>query len=152
MTTPANKITTTQFVQNFQQSASEVWRAIGSFKAYEWGAGVEPGIIEGGRPDNGVGSIRAFRYYGEPARQRLTAHSAAGRTYSWESLEAYQDIRHYELTLTVDALAPVGSSVIWKAAFEAPATRSEYWSAFFRDEFDKSLCKLRTILEAIPGG
>ncbi len=66
---------TTQSVQNFEQSAADVWHAIGSFKAYEWGAGVEPGIIENGRPDNEAGSVRAFRYYGAPARQRLTAYS-----------------------------------------------------------------------------
>lgn len=141
---------TTQLAQAFEQSAEQVWRAIGSFKAYEWGAGVEPGVIEDGRPDNEVGSVRAFRYYGAPARQRLTAYCAAERTYSWEPLEPYEDIRHYTLTLTVEALPNGDSTVTWNAVFEAPAARSEYWSAFFRDEFGKSLNKLRSILEEAP--
>ena len=45
-------------------SADHVWQAIRSFRDYEWGEGVGPGVIEGGRPDNEIGSVRAFTYYG----------------------------------------------------------------------------------------
>ncbi len=136
-----------QYSTIYKQTVDQVWRAISSFKKYEWGEGVEPGIIEDGRHDNEGGSIRAFLYYGSPARQRLTAYSADERTQSWEPLEPYEDIRHYEVTLTLGPHANGGSGVIWKVDFDAPAERSEYWSTFFRDEFEKSLSKLGNILD-----
>ena len=127
-------------------SADHVWQAIRSFRDYEWGEGVGPGVIEGGRPDNEIGSVRAFTYYGMPSRQRLTAHSDRERSYSWESCAPYEDIEHYELTLQVESIGDQASKVTWTARYQAPEAERCKWDAFFADEFRKSLSKLRNRL------
>lgn len=137
---------TAELTHEFSRSAEAVWRTVGSFERYEWGAGVTPGIIEEGRPDNEVGSIRAFQYYGAPGRQRLTAHSNADRACSWESLESFADIRHYVQTITVSALEDGRSLMTWSVDFDAPEARSEHWCPFFREEFAKSFEKVEKIL------
>ena len=124
------------------------WQAVRSFRDYEWGEGVGPGVIEGAGPDNEVGSVRAFTYYGVPSRQRLTAHSDAKLTYSWEFCKPYESIDHYELTLKVEPVGAQASKVTWTARYEAPEAEAPKWDAFFAEEFRKSLTKLRNRLDA----
>jgi len=131
----------------FACNPDRVWQAIRSFRDYAWAEGVGPGVLEGGGPDNAVGSVRAFTYYGMPARQRLTAHSDVERTYSWESCAPYESIARYELTLKVEPVEVQASQVIGTARYEAPQAEAPKWDAFFADEFRKSLTKLRNQLE-----
>ncbi|MCX2730813.1 SRPBCC family protein [Saccharopolyspora sp. NFXS83] len=130
----------------FQQGVDAIWRTISSFERYEWGAGVEPGFVEEARCGNEVGSIRAFQYYGAPGRQRLTTHSDADRTYSWESLEPYEDLRYYLQTIAVRPFDGDRSLMTWSVEFDAPETSVEQWRSFFREEFAKSFEKLEGIL------
>jgi hypothetical protein len=92
--------------------------------------------------------VRAFTYYGAPARQRLTAHSDADRTYSWESCGPYETIDHYELALKVEPVGDQACKVTWSARYEAPEVEAPKWNAFFAEEFRKSLTKLRNQLDA----
>jgi quinol monooxygenase YgiN len=138
----------TTYTAVIDSSPDLVWQTIRSFRAYEWGEGVEPGVIEGGRPDNEIGSVRAFRYYGSPSRQRLTAHSDAERSYSWESCAPYETIEHYTLTIKVEPEADGRSNVVWSADYDAPAAEAPKWDAFFKLELAKSLEKLRRIVAA----
>jgi hypothetical protein len=123
-----------------------VWQTIRSFRAYEWGEGVEPGLIENGRRDNEVGAVRAFRYYGAPSRQRLTSYSDTARSYSWESCAPYETIEHYDITIAVDAEARGRARVVWTADYDAPTEERDKWDGFFRLEFGKSLEKLRRVV------
>lgn len=137
---------TAKLAREFDHDADTVWHTVGSFKRYEWGSGVEPGVIEDERADNEVGSIRAFRYYGGPTRQRLTAHRSAERTYGWESVEPYEDIRHYVQIIEVTPSDDGRSLMTWSAEFDAPEANVAHWRAFFQQEFGKSFDKLESIL------
>lgn len=139
---------TTELVREFPCDADTLWRTVGSFRRYEWGAGVEPGVIEDGRPDNEIGTVRAFRYYGSPARQRLTAHDDSARALSWESLEPYEDIRHYVQSIAVEPLGAGRAALTWSVEFDTPEESVDQWSAFFRGEFAASFDKLDGILSA----
>jgi quinol monooxygenase YgiN len=136
------------YTMPFAFSPDRVWQAIRSFRDYEWGEGVGPGVIEGDGPDNEVGSVRAFTYYGVPSRQRLTAHSDADRTYSYASCEPFDSIQRYELTVKVEPLGEQASKVAWTARYEAPEAETPKWNAYLAEEFRKSLVKLRDRLEA----
>ena len=98
------------------------------------GVGRGPGVIEGAGPDNEVGSVRAFTYYEISSPQRLTAHSDAKLTYSWESCKPYESIDHYELTLKVEPVGARASKVTWTARYEAPEAEAPKWDAFFAEE------------------
>jgi hypothetical protein len=135
------------YAMPFAFSPDRVWQAIRSFRDYEWGKGVGPGVIEGDGPDNEIGSVRTFTYYGVSSRQRLTAHSDAERTYRYESCEPFDSIQHYELTLKVEPVGAQASKVAWTARYEAPEVEAPKWDAYFAEEFRKSLIKLRDQLE-----
>lgn len=136
------------YAMPFAFRPERVWQAIRSFRDYEWGEGVGPGVIEGGRPDNELGSVRAFSYYGAPSRQRLTAHSDIDRTYGWESCEPYESISHYDAILKVEPVGDQASLVKWVWRYEAPETEALKWDAMFAEESMKSLMKLRNLLGA----
>ncbi len=135
------------YTMPFAFSPDRVWQAIRSFRDYQWGEGVGLGVIEGGGPDNEIGSVRVFTYYGVPSRQRLTAHSDADRTYSWESCEPYESIDRYEFTVRVEPVGDQASKVTWTAQYEAPKIEASKWDSFFVEEFRKSLTKLRSQLD-----
>ncbi len=82
-----------------------------------------------------------------PSRQRLTAHSDADRTYSWESCEPYESIDRYEFTVRVEPVGDQASKVTWTARYEAPKIEAPKWNSFFAEEFRKSLTKLRSQLD-----
>lgn len=134
------------YAMPFAFTPDRVWQAIRSFRNYEWGEGVGPGTIENGRPDNKIGSVRLFTYYGMPSQQRLTAHSDADRTYSWESCAPYESLDHYDATLKVEPIADQASQVIWTWRYQAPEAEAPRWDGFFAEESRKSLMKLRNQL------
>jgi hypothetical protein len=137
-----NRVGAPIYIMPFAVGADQVWKAVRSFRDYEWAEGLGPGAIEGGGPDNEIGSVRAFTYYGAPSRQRLTAHSDEARSNSWESCTPYESIDHYELTLKVEPMGEHSSLVKWTARYPAPEYERSRWDAFFADEFRKSLVKL----------
>ncbi len=136
------------YAMPFAFGSDRVWQAIRSFREYEWGEGVGPGVIEGGGADNEVGSVRAFTYYGVLSRQRLTAHSDADRAYSWESCEPYESVDHYEATLKIEPVGEEASKVTWMWRYEAPEAEIPKWNSLFAEESRKSLIKLRNQLDS----
>ena len=135
----------------FAFGSDRVWQAIRSFREYEWGESVGPGVIEGGGADNEVGSVRAFTYYGVLSRQRLTAHSDADRAYSWESCEPYESVDHYEATLKIEPVGEEASKVTWMWRYEAPEAEIPKWNSLFAEESRKSLIKLQNQLDSDIG-
>lgn len=131
----------------FAQTADKVWSVIRDFNGFQWAEGVGQSHIENEKPNNAVGAIRDFRYYGKPSRQRLVAHSDAERCYSYESLEPLETIRSYKQTLRVAPIVDTNTAFVeWWAEFDAPDGEQDLWQKSLEQEFAKSLEKLRSYL------
>ena len=176
---------TAEVTRNFWHAPEMVWRVIGRFDAFDWAAGIGPLLMEAGRPRDQVGAIRAFRYYGVPVRQRLTARCVETPSYAYECLGPFRGLRHCEASLAAAARADGGATVTWRAefhilqsltarpfrgigargtrpvpggepeqnsAFDLATNPYEYWAAFLRAEFGKSLERVETILDMSLSG
>jgi hypothetical protein len=135
------------FSTTFAQSADKVWSVIRDFNGQQWAEGVGESHIENRKPNNAVGAVREVRYYERPTHQRLTAHSDEQRSYSFESVEPFDNLRSYKQTLRVAPIVDTNTSFVeWWADFEAAPQDTESWKDYLQEQFAKSLEKLRTYL------
>ena len=130
----------------FDQPAEVVWRTVRDFGHYSWaGTGIEA-EMEGGKPGDAVGSVRRVGTTGQPIRQRLLAHSDAGRFYSYEFCEpAPFPVRHYRATLRITPVTEGGRAFIeWWATFECDEQERGHWVEHFEHHgFARWLASLR---------
>jgi hypothetical protein len=139
----------TYFSKAFEQPAAEVWAAVRDFAEYRWGEGVGEASIEGGDA-NSPGAIRTFAYYGQKSRQRLTAHSEAERSMTWESVEPFDEtLAYYRATLRVTPIVASGGAFVeWWSDFEAREDAVGQWREHQLTEFGKSLDRLERLIAA----
>lgn len=84
--------------------ADRVWALVGDFNDYpRYIEGVTESVIEDGRRSDEIGAVRRFCYGGFWIRQRLTAHSNAGRSMSYVGMEPFQ----FPAQDTPDVPAPI---------------------------------------------
>ncbi|MFF0815388.1 SRPBCC family protein [Rhodococcus sp. NPDC003318] len=105
--------------QEFADSASQVWAIVG-----------DPGAVDRWIPS--VESVRmdgTMRHIvfpdGQPARERIAAHSDAGRHYTYEYVDGPLALAHYSSTLTVVETSPTTCAVEWNATFAATSPEAE---------------------------
>lgn len=136
------------FSKAFPQSAETVWAAVRDFGEYRWGEGVGETHIEGDLDANTPGAIRAFEYYGQLSRQRLTAYSVAERSMTWESAEPFDATLTYHragIRIT-PVVASNGAFVEWWSEFFARQDSVARWREHQVAEFGKSLGRLERLL------
>lgn len=109
-------------------SADAVWAVIEHFDALaQWAPGIASSAADKG---DAIGSLRkvVLKAPGDPAIiEQLTAHDAAGRSYSYIITEvdpALLPVRHYASTLIVRAAGDGAATVEWRGAFEAATPES----------------------------
>ncbi|GAA4674090.1 SRPBCC family protein [Gordonia humi] len=62
---------------------------------------------------------------GEPARERIVAHSDTDRSYTYSYIDGPLPLEHYESTVTVHETGPNSSRVVWSAEFGAASADVE---------------------------
>ena len=98
----------------FKASADQAWAKVGSFEETSWIPGNDGSEVSG----EGVGATRSFKTPdGGQIVERLEAHDAAGRSYTYSIVEAPMPIQNYQSTIAVKP-AGDGSEVSWSCTFE----------------------------------
>lgn len=103
----------------FDADAETVWRTIGD------PAGVAawiPALAQAHMDDD----IRHVVFTdGQPARERIVAHSDSDRSYTYQYIDGPLPLEHYESTISVVDLDGAGSKVSWSAEFRAASPQVE---------------------------
>jgi Polyketide cyclase / dehydrase and lipid transport len=124
-------------------TADQTWSVIRDFDDYLWGEGVGLATTDTLEP-NHIGTVRQFKYYGQPSMQSLPAYDAANRTMSWESVEPFDETLSYNLATIQFMLVKITetSFVKWSVEFDASPNATQKWIAHQKTEFHKSLERL----------
>ena len=140
------------------QPVQEVWDTVRDFNSYPiWVNGVEDSHIENNLSGTAVGSVRNFAMGGARTRQRLVAHSDAGRFFSYESCAPLtiddesgvtRTLRQYQGTLR---LTPVVEGdrcfAEWSAKYGCPPEDDAYWADWWAKALPTWLTSLRNHLK-----
>jgi len=132
------------------QPASAVWRTIRDFGYYSWAGTAIAAQLEDGRTGDAVGAVRRISTAGQPARQRLLAHSDADRFYSYEFCgPAPFPVQDYRATLRVTPVTDGDRAFVeWWATFECAEDQRDHWAGHFeRNGFAVWLAALRDHLQ-----
>jgi hypothetical protein len=143
---------TLKLARDFWHGPDEIWRVIGRFESCDWMAGIGTSVTESGPVGNRIGMVRAVRWHGAAARQRLTAHSDALRRMSFETLEPHEDMGRCATMLAVHDRAEGGARLVWEVAFDMPAHRRDHWADRLHGEVVRSFDNLQSILELSLSG
>lgn len=139
-------MTSASFSTVFDQSADELWQTIRDFGNYSlWVDGSGTETMEDGKTSYTVGAARVIELPNVTIRQRLTAVSAAERSYRYMFEDGRPaEIDTYEATLSVTPITDGDKSFVqWTAEFECPVQRRDHWRHFYRRSFADWLEHLR---------
>ncbi|RAI43314.1 SRPBCC family protein [Rhodoplanes roseus] len=129
--------------------ADRVWSVIRPFDHYAWAGVVAETVIEDGRRGDQVGSVRRVTYRGQTLRQKLLAHSDAGRSYTYAFCgEPPFPVQHYEATIRVSPVVEMNAAFVeWWATFDCAADdRGRMIDQFERSGFAVWLGALRRFM------
>ena len=139
------------------RSAPNVWGTVRDFNSYPiWVNGVEDSHIEDALSGTTVGAVRNFAIAGSRTRQRLLAHSDAGRFFTYESCSPLEidapgtvrTLRHYQGTLQIRPITEGDRCLAeWSSSYDCPHQDADYWADWWatalptwpprsRDHFD----------------
>lgn len=111
--------------REYDRDADRVWAITGDFGGLkEWLPGILACRVEGsGATDQGGNAVRIVDVFdGSVTRERLAARDDAGRSYTYDLLEAkgIDASAQYRATFTVTALDAGRCRVDWVASFNVP--------------------------------
>ena len=127
-----------------------VWAVIRDFNGLPtWNPAVIESEIEGGRPADSVGCVRAFQLAdGGFLREQLLAFSDLDHTCTYNILESPMPLTGYTATLRALPVTDGGRTYVeWTASFDcADADRDELVNGIGNDVFQASFDRLKELL------
>ena len=105
--------------KDFPASADAVWAYAGNTAdVADWIPAIGSSRLEG--------DVRHVVFTdGEPARERIVAHSDADRSYTYSYIDGPLPLEHYQSTITVVETGPESSRIVWAAEFGAASREVE---------------------------